>query len=68
MSRITACVTDAEKLPPTIAIVFPCSVSSRGGCTIISTVEPVGTGETMSNAFFSGSRLPPPSTTLNVAT
>ena len=54
---MTAWVTEAEKLPPTNAIVLPRKVSSRGAYVIISTVEPVGTGETILNSFLTGSRL-----------
>ena len=57
MSRMTACVTEAEKLPPTSAIVLPRKVSSRGAWVIISTVEPDGTGETILNSFLLGSRV-----------
>ena len=43
---MTACVTEAEKLPPTSAILLPSSVVRRAGCVIGSIEEPFGTGDT----------------------
>jgi hypothetical protein len=45
MSLINWCVTKAEKLPPTRAILLPFNEYRRAGCSIGSIYKPDGTGD-----------------------